>query len=546
MIKYIGLFLCCFWGVLIYGQPTNRLIIKFNNQIDSIKVRVVSNDIAWPHFTPGIHETDSSLHFQQTASETWSAALTKMSRGTASGKINNGPVIYHISSGPVPAPLADPLTVTVNVPPGKDLLYHGQLFSEPVKTGWLLTRGFHNYYTAREFPIVLLDSGKYLVRYTRVSPLDSVQVVYTWIDSLGQSKLSNAIATVDSTVRQVVNLCPEFWHKYVSAYDKSQFTYLYIISNDVVTGWESCSAPYSITVPRAISAEGVYHTWLHTLIGKFSMPAEYLKDDGHYHFSDALGYYEGLTEFQSIKLGGNNGNFVYFANRLSADIYRAKLAPEHSDLADLSADHKFESWYAKGLLFWLVMQEEGLNVDTLIKLFDRILINSGQTAMQLSDVWRWIGKINPQLGRLAEQYSHGEYLNKAWQILRTNGWSPAPLKDSPYWYNYYIGPYPIKAGGVLLPTDNYPAVAGQPKYLIRSDGIKMLIEAKPNNEALRLFKSEPDKLFSVEFSSGEVLQIKDNLCFSDGTPYFMFGTIKISNPDQAQFWARLDKSFHVK
>lgn len=542
------LFFLLFFSISVMSQDTSSCFIKFSDNLDSVFVEVTSHSssITWPKFTPGNHSPDSSLSFSQqkkvSLGTSWVAAMPKMQRGFSSGMVNNGhgPVIYNISSGPNPADLTASLKVSVNIPKGKDLFFHGRISSGSQKTDSnfrVVTENFSDYFIAREFPIILLDQGKYLTRYSKLNDLDSLKVVYSWADKPGQAKLLEAFAAVDSAVKHIGRLAPNYWHKYITNFDGVEFTYLYVIG-DIVTGLESCGSPYSITGPQFISEEAVYHTLLHTLLGKFCMPKEYMEDDGHYHPSDALWFYEGLTTFMSLRF--SSGDLDDFANKLAGNLYRAKLALNIIDLGDLAHDQKFESWYAKGYLSWLPLQWIGLDAEALVSwLFEKKLIDIGRSYIQSAEVIDWIHEFNPIAGELASKNYQGAYLPEAWRILAEAGWSPSPLKESPRWYKYYLGPYPIKPG-VRLPTDNYPILSGYPEYLITADS-KFLVEAEDNDEALKLFKSQPDKSFLIEFSSGEKLMLKDNLTFTDGTPYFMFGKIKSDlSQKQKDFWHKLN------
>ncbi|MFA6995433.1 MAG: hypothetical protein WC249_03450 [Patescibacteria group bacterium] len=547
-------FFLLFFSIPVMSQDTSNCFVQFSGKLDSVFVEVASHgsSIAWPKFTPGNHNPDSSLSFRQqknvSLGPSWGAALPKMQRGFSSGKMNDGhgSVIYNISSGPNPADLSAPLKVSVNIPRGKDLFFHGRIFGGPKKIDSnlkVVTEKFSDYFIAREFPIILLDQGKYLIRCSKLNNLDSLKVIYSWTDKPSQAKLLDAFVAVDSAVKHIGQLAPNYWHKYVANFDGVEFTYLYIIG-DIVTGLESCGSPYSITGPQFISEEAVYHTLLHTFVGKFCMPKEYMADDGHYHPSDALWFYEGLTTFMGLRF--SSGNLDDFANKLAGNLYRAKLANNITDLGDLAHDQKWESWYAKGYLSWLPLQEIGLDAEALVSwLFEKKLIDIGRSYIQSADIMDWIHEFNPVAGELASKNYQGAYLPEAWRILAEAGWSLAPLKESPRWYKYYLGPYSIKPG-IQLPTDDYPILSGYPEYLITADS-KLVVEAEDNDEALKLFKSRPDELFQIEFSSGEKLMLKDNFTFTDGTPYFMFGKIKSDlSQKQKYFWHKLNYYYLIK
>jgi len=536
------------FSILTLGQDINKCTIRFFKYSDSVSVDINSKAkaVAWPRFTPGNHSPDSSLSFTLSRSDpissSWTATLAPRKRGQSSGRVSAAASIYHISSGPLPPDLFLPLELELEVPTTKDLVFHGRIFKggdQAPSSSRIITEKFSDYFIAREFPVILLDTGKYLVRYSRLNSFDSIKVVYSWADNLGRAKLSGAFAAVDSAANQIGRLAPNFWHRYIQNFDGVEFTLTYIIGSDLITGLESCSAPYLVTTPQFISEELPYHVLLHTLIGKFCAPEEYRADDGHYHPSDLLGFYEGLTTFLSLRF--SPGDLTDFANKLAGNLYRAKLAPDYVDLRELAYDQKWESWYAKGYLSWLPLQAAGLDVPALVSwIFEDELINSGRTFIQFSNILDWLKKFKPAVYELAAKNYQGDYLAAAWQILAAAGWSPAPLKESPRWHKYYLGPYPITPG-VQLPTDDYPVLSGYPKYLITPDGSKLVIEATDDDEALRLFKSQPDQLFLVEFSSGEKLELKDNFCFSDGTPYFMFGKIKTNlSQEQKVFWQKLD------
>lgn len=549
-MKKISLFLAFFslLAISVYGQEAiNHCSIRFSKNSDSVIVdlSVKANEVLWPRFTPGNHEIDTSLTFSfldsSNGRSSWTAALPRYQRGGGSGKFNNGPTIYDLGSGPIST--TGQFFLTIDVPTSKHLLFHGEIFGEPSRVPRILLRGFSNYFTAREFPLVLLDSGKYLVRYSKLNGDDSLKVIFTWTDSLGESKLPMAFAAVDSAARKIGSLAPNYWHKHIGNFDDATFSYLYIINSErVVTGLESSSAPYSIMTPQSISEEASVHTLFHTF-DRYCLPKSYLEADGHFHPSDALWFYEGLTTFLSQKFSSPNGELADFINRLTPSLYRGKLAADIVDTRKLSQDERFESWYAKGFLFFLFLQEKAdFNPEGFVTfLFDNKLIDSGRVAIESANVLNWISEFNPAAGRLVQEYGSGAYLKEAWKILLDNGWSPAPLSETPRWFQYYLGPYPIKQPGVQLPTDNYPLIPGYPKYLVMSDGSKKAIEATENNEALKLFKSQPDYAWTIEFSSGERLKIKDNFSFSDGSSYFMFGKIKADlSPSQKTFWRKLD------
>ena len=508
-----------------------------------ITVRSTAVDNATPQFTPGNHGIDTSVFLIQMSPGIYSGNLLDFQRGFGSGFIGDqNIIIYHLSSGIVPADMSKPVVVQVVVPTGKHLIYHGQIWREGIAEV-----AFSDYFVAREFPLELVDQDKYIVRWSKFNRVDSLMAVYCWVDSLGKSKLEEAFAAVDSGAAYVGGLIPDFWHRFIINYDGVGYVLTYIINNKVVTGLEHFNAPYSITVPSYIRADGVCHTLFHSVFGKALMPKEYLSLDGKYHESDAMFLYEGLVTFLSLRYADN------FSVSLAAMIYRAKLSPVNNNLRNIGRDHQFESYYAKGYLNWVDWQSKGLNIDLLVKYLcsiKLILSEKVPIAIDYDLVIKWIADYNRMLGLHSDYLSldnlNGGYLQSAFKSLEDKGLELIPTNKIAQWDTAYVGPYPIKGIGPrqpMLPIDGYPILppGARPVYLIDGQAKKIEINPGKDNEALRLLFQFPDSLFMVGFSDGSVIGLKKNLYFSDGTRHFMYSQLDSAKYYENQgYWDRLN------
>lgn len=510
---------------LVYPQTKQSLLISFPDS--SVTIHRGGN-YTFPRFTPGNHHPDKSLIFTKTGN-TFKALLPIFQRGLSSGRLASA-VIYHISSGPVPTRLCRPLSVTVQIPKGKVLIWHGKIWH-----GRQATLKFPSYFVAREFPIILVPNDKYLVRTSDFNRIDNLTGVYVWEDSAGKSALTSAFQAVDSAAYAIGDLAPGYWHSHIENYNHSPYLLtVFITSERVLTGLEHYNSPYVVAPPQLIREDGVYHTLLHSLIGKALIPEAYTLTDGHYLPADILGLYEGLTTYLSERYVRQN-----FPAYLSALIYRAKLRPEWDDLRSISFDTEYESYYGKGYLFWIYLQSEGLNVD----LFTRWLfsLRLSQTRFPVRVDWSklvdWLSEYDKRIGRLAADCVSGSYIEKGFNALENNGWKPIPVWEVPYWYNFYIGPFAVKPGGLQLPTDQFSATDAFPLYLYYG-GKRLLISPDSGNPALQLIKSHPDSSYEIEFSDGFMRRVPNKLRFLDGSPYFMQGTINIKGHEK--FWEKLN------
>jgi len=482
-------------------------------------------------FSPDNHH-EFKLPFTN-AGNFYQAALPNFQRGMSAGKLGTA-IIYHLPAGVVPEKLSEPLRIKVRIPKGKVLLWGCEIW-----TGELAEASFADYFQAREYPIILVDADKYLVRISRFNRIDSLSVAYIWADSTTQAALPLAFQAVDTAALNFGYFAPTYLDKNVLSYGlagqkKYMLTY-FITSLPVMTGAEHYNQPLAVTPPRYIREDGIFHTFFHSLVGKSIIPKEYLRSDGRYCPSDALAMYEGLTTYFSNKYIHGN-----FAASLSAMLYRACLRPDLIDLRKISLDTENESYYAKAYLFWVFMEANGLNVELFTKwLFSIYLINKPfPVQFDWADVINWISAYDQRLGQLAAASSSGAYLDIAFKILEEKGWAPIPLKDMPEWYDFYIGPYSVEPGGRQLPTDEYPSInSAHPVYLLEN-GQKLKIEADKSNPALRRIKDNPDLSFRIEFSDGRIIEVKDQLMLGSRN-YFMTGTIDFSRaPD---FWSNLFK-----
>jgi hypothetical protein len=421
--------------------------------------------------------------------------------------------------------------ITVQVPNGKILVWGGKVW----RPGTAQLK-FASYFVAREFPLILIPAGQFQIKTARFNSLDSLQAVYAWTDSLSRTQLPAAAQALDTAAALVGSLAPSYWHKFIVNYGRYPYTLVYIINNQgVVTGLEHYNSPYAITVLSFISVEGLLHTFLHSLIGKATIPEEYVQADGHYHAADALGFYEGLTTFLSTRYAAD------FPASLSALIYRAKLRAACQDLTELGGcGADIEKWYSAGYLFWVYLQSQGLDVELFSRwLYTVELINQPfPVRIRWTDVITWIRDYDQNLGKIAAASYQGKYLSAAFTSLQAHGWSPRPVWQVSRWYDFYIGPYALTPGGVQLPTDNYPVTKAYPHFLVNSDGSKLLLAPQIDNPALVLIKTHPDSLFVIEFSDGVRRRVANYLFFADGTPYFMHGTIQL-NDQNRRFWSAL-------
>ncbi len=493
-----------------------------------------------PQFTPGNHGPDTSITLINSGRGIYAGELLKFKRGFGSGIIGNGNVIiYHLSSGFVPANLYRPIVVRIDIPSGKDLVYHGQVWQEGVTEV-----EFPDFFAAREFPIILVEEDKYLVRSSRLNRVDSMLVVYCWVDSLTHSKLREAFAAVDSAALRIGELAPSFWHKFINNYGSVPYVFTYIINNEVITGLEHFNAPYSVTVPFYIRMDGAYHTLLHSLIGKALMPKEYLAADGKYHQSDVMFLYEGLVTFLSMKHADN------FPASLAGLIYKAELFPAYDSLKNIGLDHQFESYYAKGYLNWLDWQNKGLNVELMIKYWlsiKLILSEKVPVAVDYETVIKWVADYDKMLGHsspyLLPSNLNGGYVESAFKTFEDKGLQIIPMNQVARWDTAYIGPYPINGISPkqpMLPVDNYPILETgvRPAYLILSGGQRIPIGPEKDNPALKILRQFPDSLFPVVFSDSSVIKLTKNLYFSRGKGnirYFMH-----SNLDDSSYYKNKD------
>ncbi|MFA5154929.1 MAG: hypothetical protein WC453_00690 [Patescibacteria group bacterium] len=502
--------------------------ISFTDSTISI---ILSGQGVIPGFSPDNHH-EFALSFHKVGNA-YEAVLPDFQRGMSAGKF--GPIIDQLPADIVPIKLSAPLRITVHIPMGKVLFWGCQLWTDESA---ILT--FRDYFQAREFPIILVDRDRYLVRTSWFNKLDSMSVVYIWDDSTGHAALPTAFTAVDTAALNFGLITPTYLDKHVMAYfsqdSRKQYMLAYFItSRRIMTGAEHYSQPFVITPPKWIREDGVFHTLFHSLVGKSIIPKEYMRSDGRYCPADALGMYEGLTTYMSNKYIRDD-----FAANLSAMLYRACLRPDLIDLRKIGLDAEQESYYAKGYLFWLYMEANGLNVELFTKwLFSIYLINKPfPYQFDWQDVVHWISTYDQRLGKLAEEVSSGAYLDAAFEILEKSGWSPIPLKDMPDWYDFYVGPYSVKPGGYQLPTNEYPLMdSAYPEYLLEN-GKKFQLEANKNNPALRRIKDNPSQMFSVQFSDSRVIELRDSLTLGS-RPYFLGGKIDYQkNPD---FWRMLTK-----
>lgn len=524
----------CMFLVATFSVAQNRMSVSFTDSSVVIKIK---GKVTTPGFAPDMHHP-FELQFKKIGN-VYEALLPDVDRKTLAGKLGAS-VIYQISTGVFPAKLDKPLKILISIPKGKDLIWGCQVWS-----GDKAELSFANYFQAREYPIVLVTKGKYLVRTSRFNRIDSLSVAYVYDDSLSQSSLPRAFTAVDTAALHFGLFAPTYLEKYVMRYPagagKKKYVLVYFITNrKIVTGSEHYNQPLIITPPSFIREDGIFHTLFHSLVGKSIIPTAYMRSSGHYCPADALGMYEGLTTYISYKHVKEN-----FAVWLSALVYRAKLRADLKDLRVISLDFEGESYYGKGYLFWFYLEANGLNVELFSKwLFTIYLINKPfPVQFEWSDVISWLKVYDKRIGYLAEDVYQGDYLDKAFQALKDKGWKPIPVYQIPYWYDLYIGPYAVTPGGVQLPTDNYPVTTAYPAYLINQDGSKIKIEPKKDNPALMFIKAHPDSSFQIEFSDGAVKNVPNKIKFADGTPYFMHGEINV-DASNIKFWQKINN--HLK
>jgi hypothetical protein len=525
LLIIVLVFLASVSAAIAQEKLSDTLSVSLSGRTISVQSSAAEN--VAPQFTPGNHGLDTSISLTKISPGFYSGKLLEFQRGFGSGSIgNNNVIIYHLSSGIVPTDMSRPIVVKVVVPAGKHLVYHGQIW----KNGIAEVK-FSDYFRAREFPLIFVDQDKYLARPSRFNRVDSMMVIYCWVDSLGRAKLTSAFKAVDSAAAHIGELAPNFWHKFINNYDGVGYTLTYIINNKVLTGLEHFNAPYSVTVPYYVKEESVYHTLLHSLIGKALMPKEYLRLDGQYQPSDAMFLYEGLVSFLSLRYGED------LTASLPALMFKAKIFPAYDALKDIGSDHQFESYYSKGALSWLDWQGKGLDVDLLLKYWLGVkLIFSERVpiAVDYDTAVKWIAGYNKMLGLRSDYLSddnlNGGYIKSAFKSLKDRGLVLIPNSQVAQWDTAYVGPYPIKgisSRQPMLPIDGYPVLSAgvHPVYLIDGQGEKIGISPERNNEALRLLFQFPDSLFTVGFSDSSVINLKKKLYFSDGTEYFMYGDI---------------------
>ena len=497
--------------------------------MDSIIIVKINGKITKPNFTPSLHRPLPPLTFIRTRAG-YQATIQRFQKDMSLGFLADA-TICDISSLPVPKDLTKPLTIRILIPDGKDLLWHGQVWEEGYAE---LT--FASYFIAREFPAHLVKEGSYVIRVSRFNRVDSLATFFIYENNETKAALPLAFQAVDTAALNVGYYSPKFLGDKVIPYNGSNYTLVvYLTKSRVLTASEHFNNPYIIFPYQRISEEGVFHNLFHSYFGKSLFPKQYLHRDGHYCPSDALAMYEGFTTYMSLKYTKGN-----YAAVLSAMLYRAKLKANLNDLRLIGLDTEYESYYAKGYLFWLYMESRGLNVELFGKWLLTIhLINKPfPVKFDWAEVIKWITIYDKRLGQLAAECSKGSYIDGAFRVLKEKGWKPNPLKNMPRWYDFHLGPYPIKPGDYQLPTDNYPILKSCPVYFLLADGKKLKIEADKNNPALRMIKDNPDSSFKVEFSDGQVITIKDRLLLGQ-EEYFMDGIIDFSI--DPIFWSKLFK-----
>lgn len=522
MRHLLAIFLC--FATLISGGQQ----ITINLSGESINIDLHGQPGVFPSFTPGNHHPDNSMSFTGQRYGLYRAAWPEFSRGKSSGKLGDV-YIYHLSSGPVPLPLQDPFSITVNFPATHTLIWHNQAWED----GEAVVM-FRDYFTAREFPLILVPKGQWQQKPSALNRVDTMQVFYLWTNDSLSKYLPQAIEAVDTAANDIGLFAPSYWHKRLQNYDGVIYALTYIISEKIVTGLEHINSPLCISSPFHMKPYAVDHTLLHSFIGKGMVPKSYMKSDGGYHPSDALGWYEGLTTFLA-------NNFIRhdFADYFSANIFRAKLEAGQDSLPKLW-DTRIEAYYAKGYLFWIAMELQGLNVHLYSQWLFSIYAATKPFPLEVEwkDVVQSIYVFNPELGRKAEILAGGKYL-EAFDGLKERGWSPIPLSEMVRWYDLYIGPYPVTPGGIQLPTDQYDLISSYPVALIL-EGKELPLEPKKDNKALRIIKDNPQTAYSVRFSDGKSRAIKDDLSFQDGAPYFMSGHLEL-NAQNIYFWRSLNQ-----
>lgn len=523
--------------LLVILMISSALLAQGNMSVfmtDNLIGLKISGPVVKTNFTPGADHGNTSVFNGDTLSfkkegDIYSTTFSDFSRGMAAGKIQDVS-LYNFSAGYVPRDLRKPLHTRVSFSKGKTLIWCGESFTTQVE------QNFSSYFVAREFPLVLVPTGKYIKRVSHFTKRDSMNVFYVWEDSLTKAVLPTAFGVVDSAADIIGRIFPKYLRKIIN-YGGHGYSLVIIINKKIVTALEHFNAPYIVTVPQYITVGGVLHTLLHSFIGKSVIPSEYMRPDGKFYPSDALGFYEGLVTFLSLKYERN------FSARLAGTIFRAKINPECSDLTKVSVcGAGLEKWYADGYLFCLYLQSLGLNMEEFTHwLYEDELFLRPVFPIQIhwSDVLGWLSKYNPEIGKVASEVYKGDYISLAFDTLKVRGWSPIPVWKIPRWYDFYIGPYPLDPNGVVLPTDNYPA--GHPMYLLNA-GKKMHLKAETSNPALMLIKSHPDSIFNIEFSDGSKREVENKVKFSDGSWYSMHCIIGI-NESNKRFWHELNIYF---
>ncbi len=528
------------WLVFTYFSSLwsqQQLYVGINNDINQVEVINIIYDAYQPHFTIGHHQPDSCLKLTTDKYRIiYQGNLGLMKREKPSGyfpaKYDGRVGVYHISSGVVPADLQDSLHLNFFIPQ-KSVLIKGKIFREKG------TITFKDYFEAREFPFFWFDTDKYRTELTPLNHLDTIQIVYAWVDSSGFSLLDTVRNSLLQAINTIGKIAPHFWHKHIQHWGKIEKYTLMVFLGTPPLGLEHFSSPliginwdYLYT-----TTELTIHEMLHSFIGKATIPREYLVGDGKFYSTDVLGYYEGLVSYLADRMLPKEK----FASILAWNVSNAKMFNENDLRAVSLTDKKYESYYFKGYLFWLVLNSKFDFIDNWIKwLFEEKLTNrSIPVPTNMDSVLTWLSEYDHRIGNYASAIISGEYMQIADSLLTANGFEPLYFKNDSSYCWAYIGPYPLYQSGMVLPVDTFNIQHGviPVKVVAKNDTFPLFLATKEKgwSAGQKLMEQHPDSVFTVIMSNGVKVKTSKNVYFPDGTDYFMNGKI---NNIESSFWKK--------
>lgn len=334
-------------------------------------------------------EADDLIRVELSESTSESAGVEKLFRISSERALGRWPQaqIYYLASSLASEQSDQSLLVNVRIPRGWHLIYGGQVWRDS-----LASREFPNYSTAREFPLILVRPGQYYEEIIGFNAVDRLTVVYVGLDG---EELRTVQAATAAAAANIGDLAPTYWHKNIQHYGGVPYLLTLMAAEEPTTIQEHFNAPYVVAAVSAFNEPVVYEALVRSLISQATRP---LETDGGRQADESFIYSEGLPVFLSLRYMKDG-----FKEALSDIFSRAEEDPA-----------------AKAYLFWLMLQEQGLNVDLFVRwLFSIRLINEPfPYETSWGDVLRWIISLSRSLEyqRVIPEYE-GKYYEKVSKVL---------------------------------------------------------------------------------------------------------------------------------